>query len=228
MAALEIHSPEKKTDTQSNQFAIFLLWILATAIGWSAGVFDLNSTAETYTDVARLLLIYLGDGLLIGFVLGIGQALVLKRFTRLNWEWAKETVLGYGLAFLMGLVVSISIPSIIWELRGEHLFPFAQPSTVSIWFNMDDLFWGGFLIGPIQWQVLKTIIPNPSREKALLWMLANWFVFGSSLFVRAFTHGTTLASFQMTLMGIVMGIVTGGILLTFLSNSHLAERELTK
>jgi hypothetical protein len=93
---------------------------------------------------------------------------------------------------------------------------------------MDDLFWGGFLIGVIQWPVLKKIIPNPSRSKAVLWVLANWFVFGSSLFVRAFTHETSLTSFQMALMGIVMGAVTGGILLIFLSNSQLGDGELTK
>lgn len=225
MTALEIRSQGKKTntDTQSNRFAIYLLWILAATVGWSAGVFDLNATAKTYIDVVRLLLIYSADGLLIGFVLGIGQALVLRRFTHLHWEWVRITVLGYGLAFLTGLIVSISIPSIIWALQGEYLLPFAQPSTVSVWFNMDDLFWGGFLIGPIQWQVLKKIIPNPSRGKAILWMLGNWFVLGTSMFIRAFTHGTFLANFPMPMLGVAMGAITGVVLLTFLSNSDRAE-----
>lgn len=226
MTTLEIRSQEKKpiAKTQPNRLAIYLLWILATTVGWSAGVFDLNFEARTYMEVVRLLLIYLVDGLLIGFVLGIGQVLVLRRFTNLNWDWLRVTVLGYGLAFLMGLIVSISIPSIVWGLQGEYLLPFAQPSTVSIWFNMDDLFWGGFLIGPIQWQVLKKIIPNPNRNKAILWMLGNWFVLGASVFIRAFTHETLLANFQMPIMGIGMGAVTGVILLTFLSNSNPMEQ----
>jgi hypothetical protein len=38
--------------------------------------------------------------------------------------------------------------------------PFAEPSTIDIWLNIDDIFWGGFLIGMIQWSVLKKIIPN--------------------------------------------------------------------
>jgi hypothetical protein len=220
MTALEIRSQQNTTSkTQSNRLAIYLLWILATTLGWSAGVFDLDSTAKTYMDVVRLLLIYLADGLLVGFVLGVGQALVLRKFAPSNWDWVRVTALGYGLAFLMGLLVSVSIPSIIWGLRGEWLLPFARPSTVSIWFNMDDLFWGGFLIGPIQWRVLKKIVPNPTRSKAILWMLVNWFVLGISMFIRAFTHDTIFANFPMPMMGMVMGAVTGVVLLTFLSDS---------
>ena len=225
MTTLEFRSQEKKTIAKAhlNGLAIYLLWVLATTVGWSASVFDLDSTAKTYMDIVRLLPIYLIDGLLIGFIMGIGQELVLRRIISLNWDWVRATFLGYGLAFLMGLLVSISIPTIVWGLQGEYLLPFAQSSTVSIWFNMDDLFWGGFLIGPIQWQVLKKIIPNPKRSKAILWMLGNWFVFGISFFIRAFTHQTMLANFQMGIMGIAMGIVTGAILLTFLLNTDLVE-----
>jgi hypothetical protein len=225
MTTFEISSQEKKVmaKTKPNQFAIYLLWILATTIGWSAGVFDLDFTAKTYIDVLHLLPIYLVDGLLIGFVLGIGQALVLKRIAPLNWSWVRVTVLGYGLAFFTGLIVSICIPSILWGLQGESLLPFAQPSTVSVWFNMDDLFWGGFLIGPTQWRVWKKIIPDPKHKKAILWMLVNWFVLGVSMFIRAFTHETLLANFPMPMMGMVMGAVTGVVLLTFLSNADPIE-----
>lgn len=225
MTTFEIRSQEKKTiaKTQPRRLAIYLLWILATMIGWLAGVFDLNSTARTYMDVVRLLLIYLADGLLIGFVLGIGQALVLRRFTHLNWSWMGATVLGYGLAFLTGLIVTVLIPSIVWLSHGEYLLPFVEPSTISIFLNWHDIFWGGFLIGPIQWQVLKKAIPGPTQSKAILWMFGNWFVLGASLFISAFTHKTFLANFQMGIMGIVMGVVTGAILLSFLSNSDSVE-----
>jgi hypothetical protein len=225
MTTLEIRSDGKKTitKTQSNGFVIYLLWILATTIGWSAGVFDLNFEAETYMDIVRIMPIYLADGLLIGLVIGIGQAWVLRRFTNLSRSWTWATVSGYGLAFLTGLIVTVLIPTIVWMSHGENLLPVIQPSTVSIWLNMDDLFWGGFLIGPIQWQVLKKIIPNPKRSKALLWMVVNWFVLGINVFIRAFTHETLLANFPMPMMGMVMGAVTGVVLLTFLSNADPVE-----
>jgi len=42
-------------------------------------------------------------------------------------------------------------------------------------------------------------------RKCYLWILANWFVLGGSIFVRAFTYESTLARFQMVIMGVVTG-----------------------
>lgn len=218
MTTFEIRSQEKKTSakTQPKRLAIYLLWILATTIGWSAGLFNLDFEAKTYLDVLRLLPIYLIDGLLIGFIMGIGQELVLRRFTHLSWEWVRATVLGYGLAFLMGAIVSVLIPSLVWLSHGEYLLPFINASTISIWLNIDDLFWGGILIGALQWPVLKKIIPNPTSKKGLLWVLVTWLVLGASVYVRIFTHGNFLREFQRGIMGMFIGIVTGVILLAIL------------
>jgi hypothetical protein len=158
MISSKIRSQENKTMTKArpNLFVIYLLWIIATMVGWWVGTFDLDAEAKTYIEIARLMPIYLADGLLIGFIVGVGQAMILKRLTNLNWTWAFATILGYGLAFFAGLVISVSIPSIIIPLRyGNYLLPFKEPSTVSIWLNIHDIFWGGFLIGGVQWIVLK-------------------------------------------------------------------------
>ncbi len=208
---------------ESKPLAIYLLWIVVTAVGWLAGIFDLNTSVKTYMDVLRWLLIYLADGLLIGLVAGVGQALVLKRFTNSSSAWVSATVLGYGLAFLGGLIISVLIPSLVWLSHGEYLLPFAEPSTVSMRLSLDDLFWGSILLGILQWPVLKKIIPNPSRSKGILWILATWFALGTSVFVRAFTYGSRLANFQMGVMGIVVGAITGLVLWMFLSNSQDAE-----
>jgi hypothetical protein len=218
MTTFEIRRQEKQTiaKTQPNRLAIYLLWILATTIGWSAGVFNLDFEAKTYLEVLRLLSVYLIDGLLIGLIMGLGQELVLRRMTHLNGEWVRATVLGYGLAFLMGVIVSVLIPSLVWLSHGEYLLPFMDASTVSIWLNIDDLFWGGILIGAVQWSVLKKIIPNPTLKKGLVWVLVTWFVLGASVYVRIFTHGNFLGEFQMGMMGMFIGIVTGLILLVIL------------
>jgi len=205
-------------------FVIYLLWIIATTIGWLAGIFSLDSNAETYMDVIRLLPIYLADSLFIGLAVGICQALVLRRFTDLILAWVWATVLGYILTFLTGLMVSVLIPSIISISQRQYLLPFSEPSTITIFLNMDDLFWGGFLIGCVQWRVLKKIIPSPSRNKAILWVLVTWFVLGVSVFVRALTYRNFLAEFQMGIMGIVLGIATGLVLLVFLSSSETVRK----
>lgn len=228
MNALKLHNQAHNANARvkPSPFVTYLLWTLATTIGWWAGVLDLDFDAKTYLEIVRLLPIFLADGLLIGLVLGIGQALVLRRLTSFNWQWVWVTCIGYGLAFMTGLVVTTLIPSIIIRLRyGTSFLPLVEPSTVSIFLNMDDLFWGGFLIGIFQWPILKTIVPNPGWNKALLWVLANWFVLGASIFVRAFTQESLLANFQMPILGVVMGITPGGILLILLSNSDLVANQ---
>ena len=57
----------------------FILWAIVSALGWLAGILDLTSNAKTYLEVARLIPIYLLDGLLVGLVTGMGQALILRR-----------------------------------------------------------------------------------------------------------------------------------------------------
>ena len=226
MTTLKTHRQANNPSTKanSNPGVIYLLWIIVTMTGWWAGVFDLESEAKTYMDIVRLMPLYLADGLLIGFIVGVGQAILLRRFTGLSGPWIWATILGYGLAFLTGLMVTVSIPSIITLLRDGHLLlPFTEPSTIDIFLNLDDLFWGGFLIGMFQWPILKKVIPSPTRSKAFLWVLANWLVLGASVFVRAFTHQSALASLQMACMGASMGVVTGAVLLIFLSNLDLVE-----
>jgi len=212
------------TKAKLNSFTVYLFWILATTVGWLAGIFNLDLTAKTYLDIIRLLPLYLMDGLFIGLVVGICQALVLRRFTDLASKWVLATTIGYVLTFGIGLIVSVLIPSIVWMLKGESLMPIAKPSSTTIWINIHDLFWGGMLIGAIQWPVLKKIIPNPSRSKGILWVLVTWFVIGASIFVGVFTHGSFPDRFQMGILGIVMGVGTGLIILAFLSNFKTLEQ----
>lgn len=209
-------------NTKPNLFVFYLFWIIATTIGWLAGIFNLSSSAKTYMDILRVLPVYLADGLLIGLVAGIGQALALRRFTDLTRSWVWATALGYGLAFAIGLIVSVSLPSFFTLLRGEYPFilPFSESSTVSMRLHMDDLFWGGILIGAIQWPVLRKIIPSPNRSKAILWTLATWFALGLDIFVRAFTQRTFLAEYPMGITGTVIGLFTGLVLVALLSNSE--------
>lgn len=207
-----------------NSPGLYLLWILATTIGWSAGVLNMNTEVHTYMDVLRSVPVYLINGLLIGLVAGLGQALILRTFGTLTQEWIWASAVGYGLSFVAGLVVSVLIPSIVWLSRGDYLLPFTEPSTVSMRLNMDDLFWGGLLIGIIQWRVLRKIIPDPNLSKAMAWALAPWFVLGLSTFVGALTHRNVLSGFQMGIMGVVMGAITGWILIAFLQNSHSTKQ----
>lgn len=209
---------------KANPFLFYILWIVVTTIGWSAGILNLDFTVKTYGDVLRLLPIYLASGLLIGLTTGVGQQLVLRTFTGSASGWTRANILGYGLTFLGGIIISVLIPSIVWLSHGDYLLPLTKPSTVSMRMDRDEIFWGGFLLGLMQWPVLRKILPYPTRNKGMLWVLVNWLVLGISMFVSGFTHQSTLAKFQMSIMGLATGAVTGLILLLFLMNSHAPEQ----
>jgi hypothetical protein len=210
------------SNKNSNLMAIYLLWVIATAIAWLAGIFDLtNTSAHSYLEIARLIPVYLLDGLLIGSVAGIGQALILRRFMPKISRWFWATTLGYTLAFPVSLILTILIPAIAFPLQGEKFLPFAGPSTMTIYL-MDSLFWGAFIIGVAQWQVLKQIVQKPNEKKAALWIFSSWLGCGLGIFVRGWLWNAHLAGLDRAAIGIVMGMITGLALLILLKQSDSA------
>jgi hypothetical protein len=210
------------SNKNSNLMAIYLLWVIATAIAWLAGIFDLtNTSAHSYLEIARLIPVYLLDGLLIGSVAGIGQALILRRFMPKISRWFWATTLGYTLAFPVSLILTILIPAIAFPLQGEKFLPFAGPSTMTIYL-MDSLFWGAFIIGVAQWQVLKQIVQKPNAKKAALWIFSSWLGCGLGIFVRGWLWNAHLAGLDRAAIGIVMGMITGLALLILLKQSDSA------
>ena len=208
----------------STQISMYFLWILATSVGWFSGIFDLtDSIARTYLEIVRLIPLYLAEGLLIGMVIGIGQMLILRRIMPKASPWFWATLLGYALAFPTGLLVTVLIPSIAFPLQGMHFLPLAGPSTMTIYLFPDSLFWGGFMVGILQWQVLKQIVPNPNLKKAALWIFASWLGFGLGILARGWVWDFHLPELEMGIMGLLIGLVTGLALLILIGKPESAR-----
>ena len=200
----------------SNRMVIYWLWVPATAIAWFAGIFDLtNASARSYSEIARLLPVYLLDGLLIGSVAGMGQAWILRGFMPQVSRWFWATALGYTLAFPVSLILTILIPAIAFPIHGEKFLPIYGPSTMTIYLA-DSLFWGAFIIGIAQWQVLKQIVQQPDVKKAMLWTLSTWLGCGLGIFVQGWLLNVHLAALDRAAIGLVLGMVTGLALLILL------------
>ena len=198
----------------------FLLWVIVSALGWLAGVLDLTSNARTYLEVARLIPVYLLDGLLVGLVTGIGQAVILQRFIPRPSRWFWNTLLGYTLAFPAGLLIEVLIPSITFPLQGMDFLPLSEPSTMTIYLYPQSLFWGAFIIGLVQWPVLRRFIPDPSAKKRVLWVLVTWLGPGLGIFVSWFFFGILFTDIEKLSMGVAIGGITG---LAFLIMTNQAE-----
>lgn len=199
------------------RLVFFLLWVFVSALAWVAGIIDLTSDARTYLEVARLIPLYLLDGVIIGLVTGIGQALILQRFMLKPSRWLWSTLLGYALAFPAGLLIEVLIPSITFPLQGADFLPLSGPSTMTIYLYPQSLFWGAFILGLTQWSVLKRFIPNPNAKKRALWVLATWLGPALGIFARSLFFSIPFVTVERFSMGTAMGIVTGLVFLILTS-----------
>ena len=205
-----------------DRLVFFILWVIVSALGWLVEVLDLTSDARTCLEVARLVPVYLLDGLLVGLVTGIGQALILRKFMPKPSRWFLSTLLGYTLAFPAGLLIEVLIPSITFPLQGADFLPLSGPSTMTIYLYPQSLFWGAFIVGLAQWPALKRFIPDPNAKKQTLWVFATWFGFGLSIFARGLFFGHPFAAVERLSMGVSIGVITG---LAFLILANQVEHE---
>lgn len=201
-----------------NFLVLYILWIVATALGWWAGIIDLTaSNARTYLEVARLIPVYLLNGIFIGMVTGVGQMLILRKTIPKPSRWFWVTLLGYTLAFPAGVLILVLIPSIAFPLQGMDFLPLTEPSTMTFYMYPQSLFWGIFIVGLVQWPVLKCCISNPSAKKRVLWVLATWLGSGMGIFTRRLFADIPIANAEQLAIGISIGVVTGLVLMILIS-----------
>ncbi len=210
----------------SNRFMAYLLWLLVTALGWLVGVIHLSTNARTFLEIARLIPLYLAEGLLIGAAVGIGQAWALRSFIPRMSEWFGATLLSYALALPAGLIIMISIPSIAFPLQGEAFLPLSGPSSMTIYSLFpESIFWGGFLVGIAQWRILKQFIPDPDVKKALLWILTPSLGFGLGIFIWRCLWAGPFGWLGRTALGAVNGMLTGLVLLILFGQNQAAKKQ---
>jgi len=203
-----------------DRLVFFLLWVSVNALAWVARIVDLTSDARTYLEVVLLIPVYLLNGIIIGLVTGIGQALILQRFMQKPSRWFWSTLLGYALAFPAGLLIEVLIPSITFPLQGADFLPLSGPSTMTIYLYPQSLFWGAFIVGLAQWPVLKRFIPDPNAKKQVLWALATWLGPGLGIFARGLFFSIPFVAVERLSIGVAMGIVTGLVLLILTSQGQ--------
>ena len=79
------------------------------------------------------------------------------------------------------------------------------------------------MVGILQWQVLKHIVPGPNPKKAALWIFASWLGFGLGILARGWVLDFHLSEVEMGVMGMVIGMVTGLALLILIGKPESAR-----
>jgi hypothetical protein len=170
--------------------ALWLGWTVATAVGMLLGFFPfifLISFIELW--LARLVV-----PLWAGFLVGISQWLVLRRYLTRCSDLILNDVAGWALGYAVGLMVIQALSeSILGALIGYALF--------------------GLIVAVLQWPVLRREIPN-----AVPWVIASvlgWSlgaVLGQLVLNLITPAGEPISQLTSTLViSGITGLVAGGI-----------------
>jgi hypothetical protein len=216
------------------QIQFFAVWVAAGAIAWMFGPLPgLSAWAYSLADVARMLPLYLWQGLLIGVVIGAGQALTIRMIGGKPLKWFSATVIGYALTFPVGLLIDTAIPWLSFRARGVD---FLAPG--SGWFFTPfpaSLFLGGFVIGVAQWLALRPLLARRDWPTAALWVFGLWASHGLSFLLgRWFTtihlgvgpdQPLELLGYRV-LTGAAIGALTGLLTLILLQEKKSQHRTI--
>ena len=174
---------------ERNEFGLWLLWTLATAIGMLLG-FLLAIPVVNALDLqwARVLV-----PLLAGFLIGLSQWAVLRNYVVDTTDWILAAGTSWAVGYALGLFLINSLASTpLGAFVGYVLF--------------------GVIVAIVQWPILRREIPH-----ILPWIIANvlgWTLgfYLSQLSLNLFFSDPMIAPLASTsVLASVSGLVAGGI-----------------
>lgn len=173
---------------------LFISLMISEAFGYST-----DAWAPPFVQV----IMFIGNGVLIGFGIGITQWLLLRKNFNVSSFWKYSVAIGFVIAeLIVGLILlKLDIN------RGELNFVEGNPLAHSLIMAMS-----GLLIGLIQIPFLKI----HSYGKAY-WVLASTLAWGLSVLVTSIDHGNEISLLINFVIGaIIYGSITGATLLWIL------------
>jgi hypothetical protein len=180
-----------ETKVASNEFGMWLEWTLATALGMLLGFLP-SIILVNLLDLALARLIV---PLWAGFLIGLAQWVVLRKYVNQASDWVLAAGASWAIGFAMGLLIMNGLTNTgLDALFGYILF--------------------GIIVAVVQWPVLRREIPN-----VWTWILANvvgWTTgfYLSQLCLDLVFNGPTINPVASTsvlsgVSGLVAGAITG-------------------
>ena len=201
------------------------MWVIGNALGWLFGPLPgLAASAASLPDVGRLLPVYLGQGLLLGVVIGALQALAVRMVGGKALNWFAATIIGYALTFPTGLILFTAVPLISFRAQGAN---FLAPGAGWTFYPFPGaLFLGGFVIGLVQWRVLRPLLARRDWQTAALWVFGMWASSGLSFLIGHWFSTVSLGLVPAQTLGLLgyraltgaaMGVFSGALLLILIN-----------
>lgn len=177
-------------------FGGYILGFVLTMVGLIAG--DLIS--ENWITMPEFQVVV---GISMGAGVGLAQRRIVGKYIGVGKQWVWTSIIGLGLSFLLFDFISIVFKetTLNWDF-----LPFA-------------LIFGGLLIGVFQLRMLRV-----HSKRAIWWIpacIVGWFLAGLMSNVTFTGEWDAILNLGMILSGgVVLGIVTGGMLVWILRSSQ--------
>lgn len=217
-----------KSKSQLKISLFWVYWILATSLGWSVRTLDLvlikSWDIRTLDELFRIMLLSIVSGLLGGIIIGFGQQQVLRQIlSKHSDDWWWKTVIGKCLLAPFGIGIITLIAWSSFTIRGEVFLP--ESKTMILFLYPNYLFYGGIILGVLQWSSFRNILEKKGWKETFLWILGIWTSIGFGVLAGKIVTGSVLnadAQFasrflvEQVVTGVIYGIVSGVIVLILL------------
>jgi len=211
----------KENDGQFvSQLSLFIKWLAVTTIGWTISPLAIGGVnVHSLPELNALIASYFFNGALIGVIVGLGQAFILKSR---QVPWLKWTLVTFN-AYAVGLPVSVWLASsfALWDWPADLPKLTGNPG-IFMNISLSQAALGGLLLGVSQWLILREHIVLVTRRGALLWILGNLSGLGLGGFLATILDSLILMGYfsapighvvTRASVGAVLGLVTGVILI---------------
>lgn len=187
-----------------NEPGLWLGWTLATAAGMLLGLLPF----VLLVDLLELWLLRILVPLWAGFMVGVFQWLVLRRYMTHSADWILHGGAGWAMGYALGLIIIQALSgTLLGALAGYVLF--------------------GAIVALIQWPVLRREIPD-----VLPWVaasVAGWALgaYLSQVVLNVLTSGEAISQVASTALisgvtGLVAGAITGLALVWIVRHPEVA------
>lgn len=205
---------------ESRNGQLFIVWMFGTAIGWGVIVYpaltlrdQLLASWSTLLGIAWHLFI---PSLFLGLIVGTLQYFAMRSIMRISIRWIVFSTFGYALgtpiAFLLSAaILGLTFPE-IYTGNGNAFSAMPVDTT---------MFLCGGVLGLFQATELKKYFVMYRLRDTALWVLGSALGWGLGFFSIGYAWAIGLPVFmQSGVAGLVIGLVTGGILLLQLAQTR--------
>lgn len=192
----------------------FLLWLIVTGASWSLIIYPglklRNMNVVSWDMIFPITVKFALYGAQLGIIVSVFQYLVLKTYTKISWAWSIYSALGY----ILGAPISFLAVTMTFSLIYPTVLTANGTSFLMMPLNFIMLL-NGLILGFFQIPLLGK---NKRHIEISLLVLSSSLAWGLGFWASAYRWGKGWWSMnlQSGAGGILIGIITGGIIIILL------------